>query len=150
MNRKILAKAIGYGVLADMLLLGLYFLILTAVSGRAFASAQFAEFWYFVTALSAGFGLQVGLYIYLKNSIHSKKAGGGVVAVSGTTSTVAMISCCAHYLVNILPVLGTSGLLAIVGQYQVELFWVGLAFNLLGVAYILSRVIKFQKANELH
>jgi len=148
MENKTVVKAIGYGVLAALLLLGFYFLILTSVSGWSFAQAQFAEFWFWVIALAIGFGIQIGLYAYLKSSIHSRHAGGKVVAASTTASTAAMISCCAHYLVNILPVLGTSGLLVVIGQYQVQLFWVGLAFNLFGIVYIASRVIKFSSSYE--
>ena len=40
-----------------------------------------------------------------------------------------MVSCCAHYLANVAPVLGAAGLVAFAAQFQVELFWVGLAFN---------------------
>ncbi|MDP2933031.1 MAG: hypothetical protein Q8N81_02775 [bacterium] len=143
-----ITKAIVYGILAASLLLGFYFLILASVSGWNFASAQFAEFWFWVIALAIGFGIQVGLYAYLKSSIHSRHAGGKVVAASTATSTAAMISCCAHYLVNVLPVLGTSGLLSIIGQYQVQFFWVGLAFNLFGIGYVASRVIKFRRSYE--
>jgi Cu+-exporting ATPase len=47
-----------------------------------------------------------------------------------------MLACCTHYLVNILPVLGAVGAVTLVAQYQVQLFWVGLAFNAAGLAYI--------------
>jgi Cu+-exporting ATPase len=67
-----------------------------------------------------------------------------MVAVSGGTSTAAMISCCTHYLVNLLPVLGATGIASFVGQYQVQLFWVGLAFNLAGILTIGRRVMKVQ------
>jgi Cu+-exporting ATPase len=72
---------------------------------------------------------------------------GKVVAVSGTTSTAAMISCCAHYLTNILPVVGAAGAVALVAQYQIELFWFGLACNLAGILYMGNRVVKFSKAH---
>jgi hypothetical protein len=41
-----------------------------------------------------------------------------------------------------LPVLGATGLVALVAQYQIELFWVGLAFNLAGVLYIGRKVVQ--------
>jgi hypothetical protein len=41
-----------------------------------------------------------------------------------------------------MPILGATGLVALVGQYQVELFWVGLAFNLAGVVYISTKVVQ--------
>jgi Cu+-exporting ATPase len=124
------------GVIGALTLLAVYFLILTLVSGWEFTQEQFREFWYFVIALAAGFGVQIALFIYLRQVALHTDASGKVVAVSGATSTGAMIACCTHYLANVLPVLGATGFLALVAQYQVQLFWVGLAFNLAGVAYI--------------
>ena len=60
----------------------------------------------------------------------SRHVSGKVVAVSGSTSTVAIMSCCEHYLTNILPAVCAAGAVAFVAQYQIELFWSGLAANL--------------------
>lgn len=133
---------IQFGTGACVLLLAVYFGVVGLISGMSFALEQFANFWYFIVPLALGFGTQVGLYIYLKNLVGQHGTSGKVVAVSGTTSTAAMVSCCAHYLVNILPILGVTGILTVVAQYQVELFWLGLAFNAAGILYVLSRVIK--------
>lgn len=130
------------GLLASLLLLGLYFGILALVSGWQFTFEQFATFWYFVVALATGFGVQIGLYMHLRQVTHHRDGSSGVVAVSGGTSTAAMISCCTHYLANVLPVLGATGLVALVAQYQVQLFWVGLAFNLGGIAYVGRKVLQ--------
>lgn len=129
-------KSAGFGMLAFGLLLAFYFGVLTLVSGWKFTWDQFSEFWYYIVALGAGFGLQVALYFQLRQLVHQAKDSGTVLATSGTTSTAAMISCCAHYLVNLAPVLGATGLITFAAQYQVELFWVGLAFNGAGIAYI--------------
>jgi Cu+-exporting ATPase len=136
MASRTLLKPVRAGVVAGLTLLAAYFLILTLVSGWNFAWTQFSDFWYFVVALAVGFGVQIGLYSYLKRVTRHPDASGKVAAVSGATSTGAMISCCTHYLANVLPVLGATGVVALVAQYQVQLFWVGLAFNLAGVLYI--------------
>lgn len=138
-------RAFATGAAAFALLLGLYFLLVGLVSGVEYALEQFATYWYFLVALAAGFGAQMGLYTYLKRLVANSSASKKVVAVSGTTSTAAMISCCAHYLTNILPVLGATGLVTLAAQYQVEFFWVGLAFNLAGIAYIVPKVIRASK-----
>jgi Cu+-exporting ATPase len=65
-----------------------------------------------------------------------------MVAASGTTSTAAMLSCCTHYLANILPVIGATGAVTLVAHYQVELFWLGLAFNAAGLLYIGNRLLR--------
>jgi Cu+-exporting ATPase len=118
------------------LLLGVYAVALMLVSGAQFLREQFAQFWYFVLALAVGFGVQVSLYARLRQIARHDSGSGKIVAVSGGTSTAAMISCCAHYAANVLPMLGATGLVALVAQYQTELFWVGLAFSVTGIVYV--------------
>ncbi len=139
-------SSIRNGSTATLILLAVYVAIVSFVSGWDFMLDQFYQFWYFVITLAIGFGIQIGLYSYLKNAIHHQNTSGKVLAVSGTTSTAAMISCCAHYLVNLLPILGIVGVVTVISQYQVQLFWVGIAFNLVGILYMGSRVIKFSKS----
>lgn len=139
-------KPIVNGLAGSVALLGVYFSLVTFISGWEFAQNQFSQFWYFIVALAAGFGVQLGLYARLKNTHHpdgSKK----MVAASGAASTAAMVSCCAHYLVNVLPVIGASGLVTVISQYQIELFWLGLVFNLWGI-YFIARKIKKTPAYE--
>ena len=131
------------GILAFTLLLIIYISIVSLVSGWDFAKDQFQQFWYFVITLALGFGIQVGLYSYLRLMI--KNVSPRLIATTGATSTVAMISCCAHYLVNILPILGAVGIVTIISSYQVQFFWVGLAFNLAGILYMANKVIKFNR-----
>ena len=145
---KNIAKPSLYGIIASTILLGVYFAVLTLVSGWGFAQSQFADFWYFIISLVVGFGIQIALYQYIKGLVHSGQGMGKVVGVSGTTSTAAMISCCAHYLVNLVPILGVTGLVTFVAQYQVELFWVGLASNIFGIVYMVTRITKFKKNHE--
>jgi Cu+-exporting ATPase len=144
-NRRAIARAAGVAVLAGAALLVLYFGLVSLVSGIEFMLDQFAQFWPFVIALVIGFGAQVGMYAFLRHAVHAAHGSGKVVAVSGTTSGAAMVSCCAHYLVNLLPALGATGLITLIGQYQVQLFWFGLAANAAGIAYVGSRVLHFVK-----
>ncbi|MBI4059221.1 hypothetical protein HY404_03200 [Candidatus Microgenomates bacterium] len=140
---ELIVKAILTGFIAIIILLAIYFIILTSISGWVFAQDQFSRFWYFIMALAIGFGIQVGLYSYLKALI--KNASPQVLATTGATSTAAMISCCAHYLTNILPILGATGIITIIGQYQVQFFWIGLFFNLLGIYFIGNKVLNYQQ-----
>lgn len=142
---KILLKAFS----ATISLLFLYFIIVTLVSGFQFALSQFGSSWYFLVSLAVGFGIQIGLYSYLKHLVKNSNMvmNDKTVAVTGTTSTLAMISCCAHYLANIVPILGIAGTLTIIAQYQTEIFWVGLLFNLFGIMFIGNKIIKFKKSH---
>lgn len=142
-----MARPAGCGALAFGALLAAYFALLTLVSGGRFAVGQFAEFWYYLVPLAAGFGLQVALYLRLREVVSRATDAGTVLAASGTTSTAAMVSCCAHYLANVAPVLGATGLVAFAAQFQVELFWVGLAFNAAGIAYVGNKLLLAIKAH---
>ncbi|MCK9211779.1 MAG: hypothetical protein WC798_03485 [Candidatus Paceibacterota bacterium] len=144
------AKPILYGALASAILLGVYFAVLTLVSGWGYTLSQFATYWYFIVSLAVGFGIQIGLYSYLKHLVRTSSMvmGGKTVAVTGTTSTLAMISCCAHYLVNIIPILGIAGALTVIAQYQTEIFWVGITFNVFGIWFISNKIVQFKKHHE--
>ncbi len=141
-------RPIEFGAGALVLLLAIYFGVVGLISGMDFTLEQFAKFWYFIVPLALGFGIQVGLYTYLKNLVGQHGASGKLVAVSGTTSTAAMVSCCAHYLANILPILGVAEFLTVIAEYQVELFWLGLAFNAAGLSYVAAMVIKATKEHK--
>lgn len=144
--QKNILKSISYGISAAFMLFAVYFVILTLVSGWAFAQDQFGTYWYFIVSLAVGFGIQIALYNHIRNLVRGGRGIGKIVGVSGTTSTAAMISCCAHYLVNLVPIIGVTGAITFIAQYQTELFWIGILFNLGGIAYIANRIIKFHKS----
>ncbi len=147
MNTSIIKKSIVWGLASSLTLIGIYFIAVGGISGEIFARQQFSQYWYFLVILAVGFGIQIGLYSYLRVAIkqHNMHGVGKTLAVTGTTSTLSMISCCAHYLANIIPILGVAGALSVVAQYQVQFFWVGLLFNLFGIIYIARKVINFHQ-----
>ncbi len=142
MEKLIVKKSLRNGAIATLGMLILYFLVVGIVSDWPFAKSQFAAYWYFIISLAVGFGIQIGLYTYLKQLIANGQGSGKVLGVTGATSTAAMVSCCAHYLTNILPILGTIGLVTFIAQYQTQLFWIGLLFNIGGIVYMLSKLKK--------
>ena len=142
-----IARPAGFGLTAFGALLAVYFGALTLVSGWSFTLEQFYQYWYYIVPLAAGFGLQIALFLRLREVVSRARQAGTVIAASGTTSTAAMISCCAHYLTNVAPVIGATGLVAFAAQFQVELFWVGLAFNAAGIAYVGTQLYKASKAH---
>lgn len=137
-----MGSASTFGLLGFAVLLALYFGVLTAISGWQFTATEFGRYWFYIVSLAAGFGVQVALFVRLRRLVGKAKETGTVVAASGTTSTAAMISCCAHYLTAVAPVLGATGLVAFAAQFQVELFWVGLLMSAGGIAFIATRLAK--------
>lgn len=138
---------VASGLASGSLLLAVYFSALALVSGWEFTLAEFARYWPFIVTLALGFGVQVALFVRLRRLVAATQASGTVIAASGTSSTAAMVSCCAHYLANVTPFLGTTGLVALAAQFQVELLWIGLLFSAAGVAFVWSRL---QRAEREH
>lgn len=138
-------KSLVWAVDSAFLLLAVYSITVSLISGFDFALKQFLIYWYFVVSLAVGFGAQVGIYIYFKNLIRQNGSVRSTLIVSGTTSTAAMASCCSHYLVNFLPLIGVAGIAALIGQYQIEFFWLGLSINFLALVYLISKIYRFKK-----
>ena len=138
-------RSITRGLFSSFILLGVYFGVVTLISGWNFAQSQFSQFWYFLVSLALGFGIQIGLYSHLQNLIRDSSSRR-MLAVTGTTSTIAMISCCAHYLANILPIIAIGSIAGFIGQYQVEFFWIGLIFNFGGIIFIVRKLFAFYQS----
>ena len=142
-DSKIIFRSVLNGAVATLILIAIYFITVILVSGWIFTKIQFSQYWFFIVALAIGFGIQISLYSYLRSMI--KDTSRKTVATTGATSTIAMISCCTHYIVNVLPVLGAVGIVTVISQYQIQFFWVGLVFNLIGIIYMSNKVYRFQK-----
>lgn len=122
-----------------MALLGVYISAVNLISGWDFLISQLKANWYWIFGLALGFGIQIFLFSYLR-ARHQAQVSGKMITVSGATSGTAMLACCAHYLVNILPIVGISGLAAVIGQYQTELFVLGLIANVIGIGYMINKL----------
>jgi len=128
----------GAGALAGLLLVGLYLGLVTWAQGLSHARELLWGDRYFVTAIAAGFGIQTGLFVYVRRLL-SLRARGGAAAATATgtgTSTVAMVACCAHHVTDALPVLGLSGAALFLNDYRIPLMAAGLAVNAAGVLYM--------------
>jgi hypothetical protein len=130
-----------YGVIAAFVTIGFYLGLITLTSDWYNAIAQFSDYRWWLIALAAGLGLQVGLFTRTRQAMaaaHLKGAATGVAA-SGGISGVAMAICCSHYLAVLLPIIGLPFLsTAVAGleRYQTQFFFLGVVSNLLGMLYI--------------
>src|SRR3989338_8025459 len=82
-------QSIACGLSGALFLFFLYFLILTLANSFSHAIEQFRLFWYWLVILAIGFGLQTGLYAYIRLKIREKKVKSAAkeMAVSGGVST---------------------------------------------------------------
>lgn len=119
-------------------LVAFYLGVITLAQGWSHAVQQLRLDRWFVAAITAGFGTQVGLFTYLRG-LHTRASVGGVATSTGT-STAAMLACCAHHLTEIAPILGLSGAVVFLNAYKTPLLWLGIVMNLVGIAYMLHKI----------
>lgn len=135
---KFISAIIGTAATAGLLLF--YALTMRLLAGSWDAGWwQFRQLWYLMVPLAIGFGVQIGLFSYIK-SLAKQGISKGMMAASSTTSGLGMIACCAHHAVDIAPFLGLSALSLWLTAYQKSLLVVGIISNLIGIIYLAKRL----------
>ncbi len=124
------------GFVAGTALLGVYALIMGIAQGFSAALSTFFELWYLMIPLIIGFGVQVGLYSYVKHTAKSMRKG--TVVVSAGVSTGSMVACCVHHLADVLPLLGLSAAALFATRYQVPFLVTGVLSNIFGIFFMLD------------
>lgn len=132
------------GAAAGLILLVFYFTFLSLLNSFSHALSEFSRLWYWVLLLAVGFGLQVGLYTFVREAIRQKQTKGatGAVVASGTLSTGSMIACCLHHLTDVLPILGLAAATVFLLKYQTLFILIGVLSNLIGIAIMMEIIQK--------
>jgi copper chaperone CopZ len=130
-------RPILFGLLGTIGLLLLYLGLVSLAEGWTHAVELLVEDAWLVGPILAGFGVQVGLYTYLKTVLHAAAKGTGALAgAGGGTSTAAMVACCAHHVTDVLPLLGLTAAATFLAEYRIPFMLVGLITNLIGLGVI--------------
>ena len=139
-------RSIGFGLLATALMLGIYLAIISLVQGPAHAVSQLGDDAVFVALIATGFGVQIAMFTELRAIDRQHRAGALLTAASTGTSGAAMLACCAHHLVDLVPLLGLSAAAVFLNAYRTELFFLGITMNLLGVLVIARQLARARRA----
>ena len=131
-------KPVCWGLATGGALIALYLGVITLAQDWNHAREQLGADRWFVTAVTGGFGTQVGLFVYLR-SLHARTNPGAMAASTGT-STAAMVACCAHHVADALPLIGLSGAAMFLNDHKELILWTGIAMNGLGIGYLLRKI----------
>ena len=134
------SNAVLYGLLAGLGLLLFYLSVVSIFQGIEFAFSNLRSLWYLIFPLAIGFGIQIGLYFSIKHTAELT----GTVAATGTISGGSMIACCSHFLLNIIPIVGLSGIAVFLTAYQKWFLGVGLLSNLIGISIMIKHKRKMK------
>lgn len=144
-RRELIVKPILMGILGIFILFGIYLGILSILNSPEYAYYQSVLLANWLIPLVFGFGIQLSLFFYMRGYGKLVKQGvlhKGTVVASAGISTGAMIACCLHHAVEVLPFIGLSALAAVLGQYQTFLLAVGIVSNLIGISYLIHTIKK--------
>ena len=133
--RSLVAGVVGAGAL-----LLVYLSIITLAQGASHALEQFAADAVFIGLIAIGFGTQIALFAELGAVDRHHRASAAVTAAGTGTSAAAMLACCAHHLVDVLPLVGLSAAAVFLNAYKTPLFLVGIAMNVVGIVVIARRL----------
>jgi hypothetical protein len=139
---------LAFGLLGALGLTTFYLGIVTLAESWAHALELFRDDAPFVVPIILGFGIQIGLFTYLRRGLRPAKgtgAAGALTGTSGGTSTLGMIACCAHHVTDVLPLVGLSGAAVFLAQYRVLFMVVGLLSNAIGIGALLFTIRKAKK-----
>ncbi len=148
--RRLLWPIIG-GMLGAVSLSTLYLMIVTVAESWSHALELFRQDMPFVVPIILGFGVQVGLFVYLKQGLHlpeDTRTAGALTGAGTGTSTVAMVACCAHHVTDVLPLVGLSAAAVFLAEYKVWFMAAGLATNLVGIGVML-RLLRRERRQAL-
>ena len=133
-------RSVAAGVIGAGALLLIYLGIITLAQGVDHAIEQLATDAAFVGLIALGFGTQVALFAELRAVDRHHRASAAVTAAGTGTSAAAMLACCAHHLVDLLPLVGLSAAAVFLNAYRTPLFLIGIAMNVLGIIVIARRL----------
>ena len=141
-------KGIVWGVSVIVAVVFVNWVVLSLLGFPLMAMNIIGQYWYLLVLLIGGLGLQVGLFVYYRSL---NAIGCGTVAVSGGISSVSMILCCSHYLLNLLPFLGALvgvSFFAVLSKYTFHFLILGVVSNVVGIGVIFYQRNKyFRKRN---
>ncbi len=144
-KKHLVVKPLIWGFVGSLSLFGVYFLILTILNSVVHAWQQYKIFWLWMSTLILGFGVQVGMFAYLRGykkvQLFSGASTSTVIATGGV-STGSMVACCLHHATDVLPILGLSAATIFLSKYQTFFLGIGVISNLVGITFMLSTIQK--------
>lgn len=140
-HRKARRRAFAWAAVAGVGLLAVYGLVLGVANSFEHAVSEFVRLWPWMTALTAGFAGQLGLFAYARTAARQRgETSARGVAASGGTSAAAMVACCAHHLTDVLPLVGLTGAAFFLAAYQSLFLLLGVLSNLVGIVFMLGQI----------
>ena len=126
-------------------LLTLYMTILVLGNSWEHAVQQVTEWWPWVSLQTLGFGIQVGMFLHIREISRAGNWRGpsSSLAVGGGMSAGSMVACCLHHVTDVLPIVGFSAATLFLTQYQSVFMSLGVLSNIVGLLFMTEMLYNF-------
>lgn len=138
-------KPLLFGLVGMAGLMLLYLGLVSLAEGWSHAVELLLEDAWIVGPIMFGFGVQMGLYGYLRGIQTAIRGAGAMAGAGGGTSTAAMAACCAHHVTDVMPLLGLSAGAAFLAEYRIPFMVFGLITNLIGIAVMVVLITRAKR-----
>lgn len=142
---------VAAGIAGTLFIGSVYFGLVSWAESPQHALDLFWEDRLLVVPIIAGFGIQAALYttlrlrLFVPSGAPAHKGapahGGKLLGAGGTSSTVAMVACCAHHVADVLPILGLTVAATFLAQYRIPFMIFGLSTTVLGIV-LMSAILR--------
>lgn len=126
-------RSLRWGATASGALTAFYVAVVAGSGGREHLVDQARTDWWLLTPIILAFGTQVALSVELRHRHRAQHLAATTGAGTGA-SAIGMVACCAHHLVDLVPLLGAAGVAGFLFDWRIPLMVAGLAVNLVAVA----------------
>ena len=128
-------------IIVIFIVIAINFLVLYFLNFPQMAIYQLIKYFLLLILLVLGFGVQIGLFTYLK---HKNVVCSLTTATSGSISSISMILCCSHYIVTVIPFVSIS-LANLLTKYTLQLLLFGILSNLIGILIMVMKIKKNER-----
>ncbi len=145
-SRKHVAWPLAAAAVGMLFLTAVYLGIVSIAESPQHAIDLFWQDRLIVIPIILGFGVQAALYTILKKRlfipVRATGSSGKLMGAGGTTSTLAMVACCAHHVTDALPILGLTAAATFLAQYRMAFMLIGLGINVLSIVVMFHILFK--------
>ena len=141
---KLKFKIIRNVSLAVLIVIALNLFVLFLTGFPEMAILQIKKYLILLILLVSGFGIQIGLYTYLK---HINLFCSATTMASGGISSISMILCCSHYILNFLPFISISTA-TLLTKYTFQILLFGVLSNLVGILIMVNKIMKINSVGK--
>lgn len=144
-KRSIKTSFIIRSLLGSVALLTLYMTILVLGNSWEHAVQQVVDWWPWVSVQTIGFGIQVGLFLHIReiNKMGDWRGPSSSIALGGGMSAGSMVACCLHHVTDILPIVGFSAATLFLTQYQSVFMTLGVLSNIVGLLFMVEMMYNY-------